>query len=270
MLAYIRKGLQTMAEGPADEPPVAPPSPKLTERTGVRVFRVPGMNDSVVVNLSSFDTTMVGALTQLGQRIEEQVRQNTAGARHAGRNVLLSSAWQLMSTGQFDAAAGILRKVVEESPENPVAWDMLVRSQVASGDLDGVLDVAAAWSTSGAPDAPDASSVQGLQTMTRREGMRGYWRWRLQRLEARESAGEDVPRVELATAHAALGDDDQALKLLAEAFGRGERGLFTIQFDPAWDRLRNDSRFVEMAREARDLRYSPAMRGGRPGGGGRR
>ncbi len=285
VLTFIRKGIQTIAEGGPTDLPATTPRTAVTSRTGpvatsprvpslssnVRVFRVPGMNDSVVVDLGSFDTTMVGALTQLGQRIEEQVRQSTSGTgRRSPHTSLMSSAWQLMSTGQYEAAAGLLRNVVQESPDNPVAWDMLVRAQVASGSLEGVVGAVRAWSRSDAPGAPDEAAADSLAAITRTEGMRGYWRWSLARLEARDRLGRGVPRVELATAHAALGDNDEALKLLAEAFSRGERGLFTLQFDPAWDGLRNDSRFVELAREARNLRYSPALHGGRAGGDRRR
>lgn len=273
VLSFIREGIQTIAtNAPADVPALTPEAgPAVTSRPApslppsVRVFRVPGMSDSVVVDLGSFDTTMVGALTQLGQRIEEQVRRSTSTNQRSARASLMSSAWQLMSTGQYETAAGLLQNAVDESPDNPVAWDMLVRARVASGSLDGVLGAVRSWSHSDMPGAPSPASADSLAAIASREGMRGYWRWTLARLEARDQTGRNVPRVELAAAHAAIGDKDEALNLLTEAFARGERGLFTLQFDPAWDGLRNDPRFVELAREARNLRYSAALHRDRPG-----
>ena len=53
---------------------------------------------------------------------------------------------------------------------------------------------------------------------------------------------------------------------LAAALADAEPGLLTLRSDPVWDDLRHDSRFEGLLSEARDLRFSPTMRGRRGGG----
>lgn len=268
VLSFIRKGMQAMATGGDTGPP--PPMPRPTRTGAIRVLRVPGFRDSVVVDLQPFDTASVGALTQLGQGLADRIRRSVHATRRSATAIQLGTAWQLMSTGQFEPAVKILRQVVTTSPDSPVAWEALVRAEVSAGHTDGVVTAVEAWSKSGAPGAPAAATAAALRSAVAQHGMRGYWSWDLKRLEEREGSGRDVPRVYLAAAHAGLGENDQALTLLSQAFARGERGLLSLQFDPVWDGLRSDPRFMELAREARELRYAPAMRGSHNDRGGRR
>ncbi len=259
VLSFIRKGMQAMAAGDDTGPPPPIPGPKGTRMK--RVIHMPGIGDSVIVDVQPFDTAWVGALTQLGQGIADRIRRSAPGNRHSATAIQLGTAWQLMSTGQFEPAVTLLQHVVASSPDNPIAWETLVRAEVSTGHTDGVVSAVASWSKSGAPGAPKAASAADLGSAMARDGMRGYWSWELKRLQEREGSGHDVPRVYLAAAHAGLGENDKALALLSQAFARGERGLLSLQFDPVWDGLRNDPRFLELAREARELRYAPAMRG---------
>jgi TolB-like protein/tetratricopeptide (TPR) repeat protein len=267
VLSYIRRGIQAMAAAKTRTAIPTPPTPAVTTGGAKRVIRIPGVRDSVVVDVQPFDTAWVGALTQLGQGIANEVRRNTYGGSSSGGLAWMPAAWQLMSTGQFNDAAEVLRQTVSTSPHNPLAWDMLVRAVVSAGQTDTIVSAIERWSRSGAPGAPDTLSASVLRAAVAKRGMKGYWAWALSRLEERERSGHDVTRVDLAAAYAGMGNNNQALALLSQAFERGERGLLSLQFDPVWDGLRADPRFIELAREARELRYAPATRGSR---GGRR
>ncbi|NIR34877.1 MAG: hypothetical protein GWN07_02180 [Actinobacteria bacterium] len=137
------------------------------------------------------------------------------------------------------------------------------------GDVDGASDVIARWHESGAPNAPDESWVLRLEDSVEFQGPRGYWSWTLDRLTMYDEQGMRVPRVEIAAAHAALGNDDEAFTYLFEALERGEPALLTLRSDPVWDDLRDDPRYRRVAEEARALRFAPARRPGQGSGPGR-
>ena len=248
--------------------PVLPEEPLAA--SGVHVVRMPGTFDSIVVDLDAFDTTWVSAMTSLGEGIEERIRSRSMGRGRAGGapNRQAQAARQMMSSGRYAEAARVLENIVEEAPQMAPAWEMLARSHVASGNAPAAADVIEQWHETGTPDAPDESWVLRLQDAVELEGTQGYWAWRLDRLTTLAPAGEPVPRVELAAAHAALGNDDEAFLFLMEALVRGEPGVLTLRVDPVWDDLRRDPRFREVARQAQSMRFSPTRRPGGRGGPG--
>jgi TolB-like protein len=235
-----------------------------TAPKAVHVMTMAGDGDSIVVDLSAFDTAWITATTSLGERIEEQVRRVSFGPT-GGRATL--DARQLMSAGRYDEASDVLEAIVEGNPGSVQAWEMLARSRMASGNAVDASRVIERWHDSGVAGAPDEAWVLSLQEATEREGTRGYWEWTLDRLTAREADGEPVPRTELATAHAALGHADEAFGYLYQALEAGEPAILALRFDPVWDELRNDPRFRDIGRQAQQIRFSPAMR--RPPRGGR-
>ncbi len=68
---------------------------------------------------------------------------------------------------------------------------------------------------------------------------------RLERMERAEARGERVPRMEFATAHAALGDRDDALRYQMEAITAG-----------AWDSMRGDPAFRALARQVETIHFT--------------
>lgn len=83
-----------------------------------------------------------------------------------------------------------------------------------------------------------------LQTEMKRDGLRGYFGWRLDLLEERRTAGHSVRPMEMAEALAGVGRDDEALESLQQAAdaGLGEY-FYHWRTSPAFDGLRNDPRF---------------------------
>lgn len=244
---YIESGMDQIIPSHA----VAPPH-EVTVMAGRRVI--------------GLDTAWVGAMTRLGSALEVRMRREAmveGDFEGVGQRLLI--AQRMLGDGQFSGASDILGELVDESPELVPAWQMLVRAEVSAQDADGIVAAYEDWQQAGSGPAPDIASVERLQAAVDQEGMRGYWRWTLERLQQRSDAGRSVSSVEMASAHAGLGHTDEALQLLADGLANGDRGLLMIQTDPVWDDLRRDARFQEMSREIRARRFAPTRR--RPGGG---
>lgn len=263
VLAYIERGIPEVS-GTLMVPDAPLPG------SGAHVIPMPGTFDSVRIDIAGYDTTWVAAVTGLGERIEERVRRLELRSFEAEGRARAVEARQLMSRGRYAEGARLLEEAVTEDPGNGPAWDMLARARASSGDPDGAVDAVSQWQASGASGAPDEASAAGLRDAVRAEGVDGYWSWELERLSRSSVAGEVAPRAELATAHAALGQRDEALRYLSEALAQGELGVLAIHSDPVWDDLRSDPRFQQLARQVRTLRFAPIARPpGRPGGPGR-
>ncbi len=245
-------------------PRVVPQQPPLDDAVSqVRVIRVPGAGDSIVMDLASFDTTWVTAMTSLGQRLEETMRERSIALGDETPSREAFAARQLMLSGRFTEAADLLERLVEDSPEDADGWEALMRSHVSAGQPRQAVSAARRWTETGTATAPDAAAVDSLARLVTADGASGYWAWTLERLQSRQDGGEPVPQTEIAAAYAGVGEDDRAIEHLFEAMRRGERGLLGLRSDPVWDDLRRDERFAQIAREARALRFSPAL-GRRP------
>lgn len=68
----------------------------------------------------------------------------------------------------------------------------------------------------------------------------------LKRLEAQARSGRMVSHYGLAVIHAALGSTDRALAELETAFNDREWAMFLLKWDPAFDKMRSDPRFVRI------------------------
>lgn len=89
-----------------------------------------------------------------------------------------------------------------------------------------------------------AARLAGIREAFAREGIRGYWRWRVDRLDEIAASGRTVRPSQLAEALAGAGRHDEALAALegAVAAGDGEYFLYA-RWSPAFDALRDDPRF---------------------------
>lgn len=244
----------------------APPAPDgLTGKGSVQVVRLPGREDSVVVDMAAFDTAWVAPMTTMGERIEAQVRRQTGSVTRNESDRLARDGRRLIGAGRFEDAETVLRSAVTVAPETDEAWDLLLRSHVTRVDLEGALEVAAEWAAAGGTAAPDSAAVTELEAAVATDGDQGYWRWRADRLESAASDGARIQSFDLASTYAALGDEDQALEYLVRALRAGEPAVMTIRTDPAWDDLRSSTRLREILREAQRLRLNTPPR--RPPGG---
>lgn len=225
----------------------------------------PGAADTlsrVVIDLGALpdtpgvDTVWVTSMTQLGQRIAEELRLRSAGAEQSGNAQRLMGARQLMAAGMFDEASRLLSDLVDDAPELGPAWELLARTRISAGDPQGAVGVMEGWSARGGADAPTSAQVRTLQGAVNRDGAAGYWRWTLGRLDARAAKGEQVWPTDRAAALAATGDTDGAFAALEQALDQHDRGLATLERDPVWDGLRGDARFADVVRRSRVIRHA--------------
>jgi hypothetical protein len=113
------------------------------------------------------------------------------------------------------------------------------------------------WSARGGEGAPTSAEVRALQAAVDRDSATGYWRWTLDRLDAKEAAGQRVSSTDRAAALAATGDPEGAFMALEQALTRHDPGLQSLDRDPVWDRLRADPRFADIVRRSRSMRSVP-------------
>jgi hypothetical protein len=207
------------------------------------------------------DTAWFQAMTQMGRRIEQEVRlRGTSVQRDANMGRFLG-ARGLMVAGRHGEAVEMLSGLVEDAPDMDPAWDLLARAQVSAGNPQGAVDALRQWSAQGGGGAPSAAEVSALEASVTREGARGYWLWQKERLDARVAAGEPVSSLDLAAARAGVGDTEGAFEALETALAQQDRGLALLHRDPVWDTLRTDPRFGDIARRSRTVRVLTSPRG---------
>jgi len=230
----------------------------------------PGLD--TVHSIPVLDTSWVAAMTQLGRRIEEQVRHQSSDAERQGRMAQVLAARQLTVTGNFRDAVDVLHGLVTANPDFDPGWELLARAQLAAGDVDSTVATLDRWRASGGEGAPTVDEIQELRAGVKENGVKGYWTWALERMEQRKAQGQHVSRAELAAAYTALGRKEDAFAVLQEGVSQGDRGLLMLDADPVFDPLRSDPRFGEILGKVRTLRFStgrrpPGAPGGRPPGG---
>lgn len=259
VFALIESSLPRFMEAP-------PELDGLTGLGSVHVMRIPGREDSVVFDMTGFDTSWVAPVTAMGERIETRLRRQTEVVTRGETGRLAQDGRRLIGMGRFEDAENVLEAAVSVSPENDDAWDLLLRSHMTRGDVDGALEAAGRWTAAGGPSAPDDTALMELETAVETTGPPGYWAWRVQRLESAVETGAAVHDFDLASTYAALGDEERALEHLVRALRAGEPTVMTIRTDPVWDDLRANQRLREILREAQRLRFN-SPRGPRPPGG---
>ena len=77
-------------------------------------------------------------------------------------------------------------------------------------------------------------------------GIRGAWRWDIERLE-RLPPEQGAP-AEIARHYASLGEKDKALDWLEKGYEEHAPVMATIKVDPSYDSLRSDPRFQDLLR----------------------
>ncbi|MCG6956182.1 MAG: hypothetical protein LJF04_09335, partial [Gemmatimonadetes bacterium] len=230
----------------------------------------PGVDS--IPGLPVLDTAWVVAMTQLGRRIEEQVRSQSADAERQGRMSQVLAARQLTVSGNFKEAVDVLHGLVTSNPDFDPGWELLARAQLASGDVDSTVTTLDKWRAAGGEGAPTTEEIEALHAAVKENGVKGYWSWALQRMERKKAQGQHVSRAELAAAYTALGRTEDAFAVLQDGVQQGDRGLLMLDADPVFDPLRSDPRFADILSEVRTIRFSgwrrpPGASGGRLQGG---
>ena len=207
--------------------------------------------DSPGVPLAELDTAWAMATTEIGRGLEDAVsRRILQTARtDAGRQIFV--ARRLAGDGRIDSAIEVLETLLIDHPNASPAWETLARMHASVGDVAAAVATMRRWSTYGWPDAPGAEAVDQLERAVAGGGTAGYWSWQLDRLHAFRAEGRPVRPTSFAEASLWAGDREGALEQLREALETEDSRLMMLRTDPAWDPLRSDPAFREIAREAR-------------------
>jgi TolB-like protein/DNA-binding winged helix-turn-helix (wHTH) protein len=139
---------------------------------------------------------------------------------------------------QYDAAIDEARLQLENDPHDQSLLDLVANSYRCKGmdkeAADGLVNKSVAKG--------DPQSAAAIRRAYQRGGYKAVVRWQLSEYETLAQAQYLSP-VALASLHAQLGQRDQALALLEEAYRQRSPQVLWIQTDPAYDFLHADERY---------------------------
>jgi tetratricopeptide (TPR) repeat protein len=141
---------------------------------------------------------------------------------------------------QYDQALEHARKMLEMFP-NAYSWLTVILEANGINDQE-----VAAWQKGMTLSGEKPEDVAALGRAYQVGGIRGAWRWDLERLE-RLPRNEDAA-TEFAERYAALGEKDKALDWLEKGYEEHAPGMALTKVDPHYDSLRSDPRFQDLLR----------------------
>ena len=153
-----------------------------------------------------------------------------------------SAAWTNYMAGDYEAAIGTCRIVMDMMPTFTPAWRVLGASLIQMGRAaEGIAELEAA-----AANAPaDPVLLAWLAHAKAGRGECGVARTLLDALN-RLRATRFVPAYHLALAHVGLEQRDEAFALLDQACEERDPALINLAGDPRFDSIRGDHRFVSL------------------------
>ncbi len=153
----------------------------------------------------------------------------------------------LVYAGQPDAALALYERTIEGEPDNPEPYFGLAEALVQQGRFDEAIEARRQAHTVAGDTELAARFATARGTEGYRQVDRAYVRLQLEWLEARAGWGYVSP-LDLARAHAQLGDAEEAFRYLEAAFVDRSAGLVFLNSDRVWDSIRDDPRFLDAVR----------------------
>jgi TolB-like protein/Tfp pilus assembly protein PilF len=152
------------------------------------------------------------------------------------RTMLAESLW---SAGRFDEAAEECRRALELDPNFLRAYRVMSWVYWAKGEPDEAIRIDLAHLR-----GPEEAAA--LQRAYGTGGVEGYLRAEIERLKSQE---EEFHRaIQLATSYALLGETDQALNWLEQAYQERRSQVAALKMNRRLDSLRSDPRFQSLLR----------------------
>ena len=145
---------------------------------------------------------------------------------------------------RYEQSVAMSLKTLELDPFTPQVHNYLGRAYEQMGREREAVE---AYVTPLTFSERNRDAVAALRAAAARDGLKGYWRQRLESL-----LKEPQPRVySIATAYVRLGDHDRALAWLERLFAERGAWIRGLKVQPQWDPLRADPRFQDLLRRAR-------------------
>ena len=159
-------------------------------------------------------------------------------------------AMYLYHAGQLDAAIAVYERTMQIEPDNPEPYFGQAEALHQQGRFDEASE--ARRQAHAMLGTVEDDVIAGLFAAARgeqgyREAHEAYVRQQLEWLDERAAYGYASP-LDFARAHAELGEKDEAFAHLEEAFVDRSPSLVKLNVDRAWDRIRDDSRFLDAVR----------------------
>ncbi|UCF20262.1 MAG: hypothetical protein JSU87_02315 [Gemmatimonadota bacterium] len=252
-----RRALELDSSSPEAQAVLVEIQRRLTQRADslqrqVRIA-VPGL-DSLVAPNAEF----VVELSEFGRQVQEVALAPKVGTRASlGTEREVGMARHLAGSGQYEAAEGVLRGLLDADPNLEAAWDALEYVHTVQGDYEGAVAVRAERVEREGHGAEERAALGRLRERIAADGERGYWEWRLQELSDKEDTGEEVSQVDIASTLVHLGRRDEALDRLERARAERDPKLALLMSDPTWDPLRGEPRFRALLVGLRKVHVRP-------------
>ena len=144
---------------------------------------------------------------------------------------------------QYDQALEHSRKWLEMFPNSLAAYGKLTRILEANGMYDQEV---AAWQKTMTLSGEKPEDVAALGRAYKGGGIRGAWRWDLERLERLAQEGRFGTGI--AIRYAYLGEKDKALDWLEKGYEEHAPEMALIKMEPRLGSLRSDPRFQDLLR----------------------
>lgn len=173
-------------------------------------------------------------------RFSEAVAEIKAAQRLDPVSLIVNTdlGWAYFISGRDHAALVQYRKTVDLDPNFlPVHFRLSQYYLAKKMYPDWVTEIAKDERLSGHPNEADA-----VQVAYHRAGYQSALKT-LSRFEARQEPSESSSRLGEAYENALLGQNDRAIRVLAEMCGRHDPGLLYLKVDPAFAKLRPDRKF---------------------------
>jgi TolB-like protein/DNA-binding winged helix-turn-helix (wHTH) protein len=150
----------------------------------------------------------------------------------------------LVDTRRYDLALEQFRKTIELDSNSAGAYLLAGSAYEAMGKH---AEATAAYLRADKLLGKSQDRLNALEAAARTGGVRAYWRKRLEQLQ-QDAVRVRVPPLDLAAHHARLGENEQALGLLEDAYRHRAPRLVWINARALWEPLRSDGRFQSLLR----------------------
>jgi TolB-like protein/DNA-binding winged helix-turn-helix (wHTH) protein/Tfp pilus assembly protein PilF len=145
---------------------------------------------------------------------------------------------------QYDQSLEYARKWLEMFPNNPGGYDWLANNLVAKGLYDEAIEARKKYMALRGEKPEDIAALGRAYEVG---GIRGVWRWELERAKERSARAEVSPEY-FANRYARLGEKDKAFEWLEKGYQQRDHEMAFVRGHPAYDKLRSDPRFQDLLR----------------------
>jgi TolB-like protein/DNA-binding winged helix-turn-helix (wHTH) protein/Tfp pilus assembly protein PilF len=188
----------------------------------------------------AFDLMLVGRAAESIREAKRALELDPFSA-HSYLTITLMYYYNLR---QYDQSLEYARKWLEMFPNNPGGYDWLANNLVAKGLYDEAIEARQKYMALRGEKPEDIAALGRAYEVG---GIRGVWRWELERAKER-SAREEVSPEYFASRYARLGEKDKAFEWLEKGYQQRDHDMAFVRGHPDYDKLRSDPRFQDLLR----------------------